>query len=286
MSLIDRTLNYLQERRDKLFNGGINSIPSPFKRFSDEFIGIEQGRYYVVTGNQKSGKTQFASYVFIYNTLLYAYENPDKIKLKIFYYSLEESPEDVTLRFMSFLLNKLSGGKIRISPTHLQSSKNDTPLSQEIINKLNDGEYKNLLDFFEECVEFSDSRNPTGVWNETKKFMEENGVTYTKKKKIKDEFGEIKEVDTFDYYEPNDPNLYVISFFDHASLVQVERGMTLRESLNKLSEYYVLLRNRYKIIPVLIQQQTAETESLDAFKTNKLRPSAQGLADSKYSSRD
>ena len=49
-SLINRVLNGLEERRRKVINGGINSIPSPFIRFSEDFLGVEQGKYYVVTG--------------------------------------------------------------------------------------------------------------------------------------------------------------------------------------------------------------------------------------------
>lgn len=49
-SLINRVLNGLEERRKKVINGGINSIPSPFIRFSEDFLGVEQGKYYVVTG--------------------------------------------------------------------------------------------------------------------------------------------------------------------------------------------------------------------------------------------
>ena len=44
MSLIKRVLSTLSERRDKVLSGNINSIPSPFKRFSNDFIGVEQGR--------------------------------------------------------------------------------------------------------------------------------------------------------------------------------------------------------------------------------------------------
>ena len=286
MTLVERTLKYLQNRRDKLLNGGVNSIPSPFIRFSDEFIGIEQKKYYVVTGNQKSGKTQLASYLFLYTPLIYAYNNPNKIRLKIFYYPLEESQEDVMQRFMSYLLNLLSEGRIRVSSTDLQSSRNSRPLSQEVINTLQSDVYMDILKFFEEHIEFSSSRNPTGVWNEVRKYMEEHGKVHTKKQKIKDELGQTIEVDAFDYYEPDDPDEYVIVFFDHLSLVQLERGMTLKQTADKLSEYCVNLRNRYKVIPVIIQQQTAEMESLDAFKQNKIRPTAQGLADTKYTARD
>lgn len=286
MTLVSRTLSYLQERRDKLLGGGINSIPSPFNRFSSEFIGIEQGKYVVITSTTKGGKTQFTSFTFLYTPLLYAYNNPDKLRVKFFYYSLEETPEDVTKRFMSFLLNKLSHGKTRISPTDLQSSHNSSPLSQEVLDTLSSGEYAEILKFFEEHVEFSPSRNPTGVYNEVRKYMEEHGTVHTKKKKVKGDLGEAIEIDAFDYYEPDDPDEYVFIIFDHLSLVQSEKGMTLKQTADKLSEYFVILRNRYKVSPILIQQQAFDGESLDAFKANKLRPTAQGLADSKYTARD
>ena len=128
-----------------------------------------------------------------------------------------------------------------------------------------------ILNFFEEHVIFSTSRNPTGVYNEVRRYMEENGQVYTRKQKVKDDFGNTKEVDAFDYYVPNDPNEYVIVFTDHASLIQAERGMTLKQSVDKLSEYFVILRNRYNVSPVLVQQQAFESESLDAYKEKRLR---------------
>ena len=109
MSLTERVIGSLQYRRDRLVNGDINSIPSPFPRFSEDFIGIEQGKYYLVTGSTKSAKTQFSSFVFVYNTLLYAYNNPDKCRVKILYYPLEETPEDILERFMSYIIYSLSG---------------------------------------------------------------------------------------------------------------------------------------------------------------------------------
>lgn len=285
-TLIERTLNNLQSRRDKLLSGGVNSIPSPFTRFTSEFIGIEQGKYYGVTGATKSGKTQFASYMFLYTPLLYAYQNPDKIRLKIFYYSLEETPEDVTQRLMSFLLYKVSNSKIRVSPTELQSTNNEKPVSQDVLNALKDDEINDILKFFETHTYFSPSRNATGVYNEVRKYMEEHGTVHKKPQVVKDEFGNNKEVQVFDWYEPNDPDEYVIIIFDHLSLIQTEKSLTLKQSADKLSEYFVILRNRYRVTPVLIQQQAFEMESLDAFKQNKLRPTAQGLADSKYPARD
>lgn len=224
MSLIDRTLNYLQERRNKLLNGGINSIPSPFTRFRSEFVGIEQHKYYVVTAATKGGKTQFASYTFLYTPLLYAYNNPDKIKLKVFYYPLEETPEDITKRFMSFLLNHLSGGEIRVSPAELQSTDNEMPIKQEILDTLKEGEFQSILKFYEDTITFSSSRNATGVYNEVRKYMEDNGTVYKRPQKIKDDFDNTKEVMVYDHYVPNNPNEYVVVIFDHLSL-SIRRAM-------------------------------------------------------------
>ena len=285
-TLVNRTLEYLQTRRDKILSGGINSIPSPFVRFRDAFVGIEQGKYYCVTGSTKSAKTQFTSFMFLYTPLLYAYNNPDKIRLKIFYYPLEETPEDVTKRFMSYLLNDLTDGEIHISPTELQSTDNSKPVSQEVLDVLRSEEFQKILTFFEDRVEFSASRNATGVYNEVKKYMEEHGTVHRRPQKIKDDFGNTKEVMVFDWYEPNDPDEFVLVFYDHLSLIQTERGMTLKQSADKLSEYFVILRNRYNVSPVLVQQQAFAGESLDAFKERKLRPTAANLADSKYSARD
>ena len=54
--LIERTLKTLEERRERVLNGYVNCIPSPFKRFSNDFIGIEQSCFYVVSSFTK-GKT-------------------------------------------------------------------------------------------------------------------------------------------------------------------------------------------------------------------------------------
>ena len=284
MSLTERVIGSLQYRRDRLVNGDINSIPSPFPRFSEDFIGIEQGKYYLVTGSTKSAKTQFSSFVFVYNTLLYAYNNPDKCRVKILYYPLEETPEDILERFMSYIIYSLSG--TRISPTDLRSTCNSKPLSQNIIDLLKSEEYNKLFSFFEDSIIFSPTCNPTGIFSECKKFAEDNGKVYTKKQKVRGEFGETKEIDAFDYYEPNDPNEYRLIVIDHVSLLHTERDYTLKQAIDKLSEYCVILRNRYKFSPVVIQQQALAGESLDAFKEGKLRPTIANLSDSKYVARD
>lgn len=53
MSIINDTLQNIKTRRQRILDGNINCIPSPFKRFSNDFVGVEQQTYYVITSFTK-----------------------------------------------------------------------------------------------------------------------------------------------------------------------------------------------------------------------------------------
>ena len=287
MSLIDRILDTLDNRRKRILEGDINCIPSPFRRLSNSFPGIEQDKYYLVSGSPKSAKTQLTNYLFVYTPILYAFEHPEQLRVKIFYFPLEETPENITLRFMSYLLYTLSGKQIRISPMDLKSTNADKILDEEILNILKSDEYQKILKFYEDNVLFMSDRNPTGLYKTIKDYAEKNGTIHRKKVKITNkETGNTEEVEAFDYYEPHDKKEYVIIITDHVSLLNQERGMNLRETINKYSEYMMIARNNYHYIPVSVQQQSTETTNLEAFKSNKIRPTMAGLSDSKYTAKD
>lgn len=286
-NLIDRTLKHLKARREKVLSGGVNCIPSPFKKFRKDFVGIEQKKYYLITAHEKSGKTQMFSYLFLYTALDYAYMHPDRIRLKVFYYPLEEDEQSIVLRYMSYLLFTLSGKRIRISPADLESTNEEHVLPENILTLLQTEEYKRRFEFFEQCVQFMDSTNPSGVWFDLNAYADSHGKSimvdeeYTNR-----DTGEIKKRKKFDHYEPDDPDEYVLIAIDHVSLLSQERGKNLRETINKLSEYMVQLRNKFGYTPIVIQQQSTETADLEAFKANKIRPTTAGLSDSKYTARD
>ena len=286
MSITERVIRNLEERREKVLSGRINCIPSPFKRFSADFPGIEQGFYYIVTGQTKAAKTQIANYLFIYNSILYAYTQK-KIRLKIFYYPLEESKEAIALRFLSFILYITTGGQCRKSAQELKSVRETDPLDEETLNLIRSERIQNLLKYFEDHIEFVDRRNPTSIWKEATTYADNHGKSYYKDYCIKNSSGEIVQSGKqFDYYVPNDPDEYVIFFIDHIGLIDTEAGLDLRESIGKLSQYLVKIRNRYNYIPVVVQQQSTETGSLAAYKANKIRPTQVGLADNKATAKD
>lgn len=56
MSLYNRVLNILKEKRDRILSGKINCIPWGLPRLEKELAGIEQGKYYLLSANSKVGR--------------------------------------------------------------------------------------------------------------------------------------------------------------------------------------------------------------------------------------
>lgn len=282
-NLIDRALDNIKKRRQNILDGNVNSLPPPFPRFADDFIGFEQGSYLTITSYTKGAKTQFTLHL-LFAALYYIYHNKEKARLKIFYYPLEETPERILHRFISWILNKEE--RFRISPRDLRSSRNDFPVSEEVIS-LVETKYRHYLDFFNEVFVFSSTSNPTGIYKECRKYAEDNGTCHMKTTKYKDDLGILHDVQTLDWYEAHDPFEYRIVVIDHIGLIDTEKGLTLKQSIDKMSEYCAKeLRNKYNFTPIVIQQQSAESENNDSIKLNRIRPSGLGLSDSKYTQRD
>lgn len=285
MGLIENVIHGLEECRERILSGGINSIPSPFERFSNDFLGIEKAKMYLVSANLKVGKSQLTNFIFVSNTILYTYYNPSKAKVKIYYFNLEEPKETITLRFICYLLYVFSSGEIRLNVNDLQSSKNKA-LDPRILEILREEPYKSILEHFENCVDFRTERHPTGISIALKNYIKEHGETFYKDLEITLKTGEKKVMAVYNGYKPYDPDEYFIGIIDHISLITPESGLSLKLSIDLLSSNLVKLRNNYFMIPVIVQQQAADQESTENFKLSKLRPSPNGLADSKYPGRD
>ena len=284
--LSNKTLGELEERRQRILIGEVNCIPSPFKRFKDDFAGLEQSQYVCITSFTKGGKSQLCSYTFIYQTIMFSYFTKATVDFKIIYFPLEETKERILQRFMSWLLFNFTKGSIRVSPKDLRSTVN--PVDENVLDRLNQFDIQDILQYFEDHVIFpSESPNPTGIYKYCKQYAEEHGTVHKKIIKIKDELGQPQEKEVFESYEQDNPNEYRLIIIDTINLIDTERGMTLKQSMDKMSEYLAkYLRNRYHYTPIVIQQQAFESEGNEAFKLGRVRPSVAGLGDSKYISRD
>jgi len=284
--LIERLYKKINKNRENLIKGFINSIPTPFKRFANDFIGFEESTYYLITSFTKAGKSQLAYYL-IWEALWYLYYHPNKGKtLKILAFPLEETDVKVEARLASWLLHKFTKGQCRISPKDLLSSNNDKPVPQEVLDIMNNDEYIDLLDFYTNSMIFSDESNPTGIYKECKKYALKNGKVIKRKEIRVNIMGNEEYIDVFDHYEKDDPNEIVLTLVDTLNLLNSEKGYNKKQTIDKMSEYGIFIRDTYLQSPLFIQQQNTSNESIENFKYSRIRPTTSGLGDSTNPARD
>lgn len=287
--LYERVYGLLSERRERVLSGKINCIPWGLPRFEEINPGIEQGKYYLITANSKVGKTQITDWLFLYNTISQIIDKKLNVRLKIFYFTLEMSKEEKMIAAFSNIIYVKTG--VRISPTDLKSTKADKVLPKEHLDLIK--EFEPYFRKIEEVVTFIDSvRNPTGIYKFMRNYARNNGTQHTQTVQFtNNETGELYDQEIDDYYEPNDPEEYVMCIIDHISLIMTETidgyRLNLHQSISKLSsDYLVRLRNKYGYIPVVIQQQSSAQESIENAKLDRLRPTLDGLGDNKTTQRD
>jgi len=281
--LFSRTFKRIEDKRQRILDGKINCIPWGLKRFEDESPGIEQKKIYLITAATKVGKTQITDWLFLYNVVQQVIDNNLDIRIKIFYFTLEMSKEEKMLSCFSNILYMKE--KIIISPKELKSTQQSKPLSNDILILLK--KYKPYFDKIEEVVEFIDSvRHPFGIFSLVRDYAMANGTIHYKDIDI-----DGNKTTVVDYYEPNDPDEYVITIVDHIGLISSEKRngihLSLHESMSVLSsDYLIKLRNRFGYIGVIVQQQALVGENIEHKKAGMLRPSLANLGDNKLTSRD
>lgn len=281
--LFDNVVNQVESNKTLREAGKHICIPSPFSRFGEEYPGIQQGTYYIVTGNQKSGKTQIADFMFVYNPINFILTHNTNIKLKIFDFNLEMSKES---KMKQAIVHRLYIKKnIVLSTRELDSVYEDKILPDYILQFIK--EDREWFEHFESVVTYIDDiRNSFGIYKYMKAFFEANG-TYVYKTVTISEDGVPKQIQTIDRYIPNDPDLFVIVKVDTINLLTPEKNTTLYDAIGKLSsDYLIRIRNRWNGIPVIIQQQSLDKEGNKSTEMGRNEPSADGLADNKSTSKD
>lgn len=298
MSIFQNVKKEIKRNKQVRLDGGYTCIPFVLLPKLGRIVpGIEQEKYYLVTANSKVGKTKLADFLFVYNPYEFATKYQSDIKVKIFYFSLEVSKEEKISQYYSYRLYKDHG--IVISPEKLKSRFESYILEDEI-EKLIDT-YDEEMEKFESMVEIIDNvKNPYGIYKHVRNHAFKNGTHYDINGRAIP-LSELMSDDTqvrdranlsIHRYEPHDPNEYVIVVVDHLSLLHPERGADLWNTIFSFSSKYCLaMRDRWRYIPVVIQQQAADQEKQQfTFKGDsivaKLRPSPDGLADCKLTQRD
>ena len=276
--LFDRVINSIKDRKKRVSKGLVNSLPWPFKRFSDEFIGLERGKIYQITAGTKAGKSKLTNFMFAYSMYDYIYTNNLPIKLVIKYFCLEESKDTLVAQFMSHVLFIKTKGKMIVSRATLMSTKNKE-VPQPVIDELS--KHEDYIRGFLKAVDYiEDIHHPFGIFKHLLEYAEHNGTQKTKTVMYGDEERVVDDI-----YVPNDPEEIVLTIVDHVSLLQPTKGEHLTDAITKLSSYLITLRNKYGYSSVIVQQQAMAQSSIEGLKFNNGEPTIANLGDSKLTAR-
>lgn len=294
-------MNFIEE-----FNKGqsssITGIPfgKNLENITSHTGGIFKGRMYVIAGPEKSGKTTFTDYAFVLQPYLYSLVK--NLKIRWIYYSLEIDRISKEFDYAAFFLNhdygieyvalpdnvkKFGESYIPLSPDYLRGMVLDDnfnkikinpslkPLLIEVYEKRIVplfGEFdKNGVQFKKGLIEFKEKReNPTGIYKDLIRLAEREGDL------LKDSFNNLLN------YTPRDKEMFTIVILDHIRKVKIERGFTVKQTIDKVSEYLVELRDvlKYTFVPVVHTNRNLASISNLNFAKGEIYPTNDDLKDS------
>ena len=275
-SIFDDVVNEVDRGR-----AGLNvGLPMGFKRLVQYLPNIQQGTYYLIGAGTKVGKTTLADDCFLYNPYDFLKANPDSpITLDIDYFSYEIEKK---VKIIKGVGRKLWWDHGIVADVNQILSRGNNHCSDELYNLVKG--YRDYFEGMEDVVTIHDMPdNPTGMNKYL--YRKANALGKVEYETIgKDAQG--KEITRFKKYTPNDPNRYWIIMLDHIALMKAERGFNTKQNIDKMSQYFVQLRNNYGAIPVVIQQLAFDSENDERHKSGRLTPAIKDFGDSKYTTRD
>jgi hypothetical protein len=295
MSIFQRVFNEIKLNKEKRELGKFTCIPwVDMPKLSTVIPGIMKEKISLIAAGTKVGKSQLCDFLYMYQPYKFVNLYPQSsIKLKIFYFSLEISKEQKVRQLIAHLLYNKS---ISLSPQNMLSLFNNYILPDNLLREIEKLEPD--IERFLQTIEFVDNiRNTFGIYKKVRDYMEKNGNYYDKFNNVLN-INDSNRHDTeltfkIDHYKPHNEDSYVIVIIDHLSLLNPDKNEgTVHNAINKFSnDYSISLRDRYKCCVVEVQQLVASSQELNYTNrgdllSEKLKPSVDTLADSKYTAKD
>lgn len=275
------------QNKEKKESGKVTSISPPFKRLAKKYPGWVKGTHVILSASSGIGKTKACKFFAVTSVYEFIKKNPN-VKVKIFYFALEETKEMFWLSMISTLL--YVNYNITLSPQQLLSLGEYT-VSKDTLEAINTT--KAEIDDMEQYVEVIDSIfNPYGIYKKVRDYFDNPELGQFDI--IKTDRGDIK--GKFRY---KDEDFYVFVVTDQTNLLVPDRQSeygepqrNLHDAMSYYSKEYCLKQmcKRLDCVVINIQQQAADKEKQEFYRgesiDKKLEPSLDGLADNKLTQRD
>jgi replicative DNA helicase len=250
--------------------GGYQGLKGGLPKFDKFTNGIQKANFTVVGAQQKTGKTAFVDHRYIIQPFL---DNPDA-NVNWIYFSYEISKIEKMAKFCAYFVELLYGD---IIDSNVVLSRGDNHLDGELYEKVK-FVFKEYVNPLFEKIDFQEDRmNPTGIYKHLLGYAEQHGEFV--KESYVDNNG--RQQSKIVGYKENDESLYTIIVLDHVGLMRREKGLTKKDNIDKMSSYFVWMRNICKFSPVVLSQfnrDLGKTERLK-FSGEMLQPTMEDFKD-------
>lgn len=305
---VENRIVQLRKIKEDKEAGKLFCIPfQNYPKLTQSVPGVVPGMITMVTAASGVGKTQVAKAFFVREPLQYALAN--NIKIKIFYFALEESKQEFIDTMICNYVSQKSG--IEIDILTLQGFRDKSIDSKTML--LIETYVEEIEDLLEDVEVIDSVYNPTGIYKYCRDYADKNGTHHFEEREFirnkidkdpdSDTFGQkitVKEKQqVYSHYEPNDANQINIVVVDHLSLLTSEKNkdtghmLTLHQTMAKWSTDYALKQItkhwNWAVVNIIQQEQSGEREQFtmkgDSIQ-KKTEPSLAGFANNKEIQRD
>lgn len=227
---LEKLISYVEYKQNEKFSG----LPIFIDEWKDELGVLAKGDYYLITSGVSVGKTTFTLDKFVFDQINWLIKNPDSgLDCFYTYFSLEETKVRLELRILSRFVYDATG--IEYSYSQLINKNGKSEVDIEVLKQA-----KQHVEIFNRFVEIVDHcKTPTEIRDK---------IQHTIDTKLKDKI--------------KLSNFYYPIIIDNLKFVEDEGTDDEKKTIDKLALKYMLdFRNKYQIIPIIIQHQNSSSET-------------------------
>lgn len=208
--------------------------------------------------------------------------------IRVLYYSFEVSADEKIALWCSYLISRFR--EVELPTDYILGYMQDAMVTDEHVILIDEA-----LVMVEEILQsvtiYDTPKNPTAILHDAITLAEELGEVKREKvvhRNKLDEKGKPKEDSYIVGYKQYDEDLTVLMMLDHAALTMPEAGLDIKRTIDRLSSYFVFIRNKFGFSPILIQQFNTEMQTVERRKFSQaaFAPQRSDFGDSRFSFRD
>lgn len=248
-------LTQFKQRIAQGLAGEYEGLANGFNRINDYIYNTQRSCYTLIGGLSGSSKTTLCDFIIL-NGIQDA--RAKGIPINVTYYSWEIDEVSKKANWLSILIYNKYGRVISPQLIKGMGKLRMNAEEQEIVQS----ELPELEDIFSKIKWHWTPMNPTGLYHEWWSTMKGKGKFVTEP--YFDENGDPQE--RIISWTANNKEEYNIVVLDHASLLKFERGFTLKQNMDKMSEYIVACRNMFAMTFFVVQQFNQSLSNIERVK--------------------